>query len=78
MKKIELDSIAIPQALDLAVEKGIQKGKEKLKRKKRRKNLFQYFCRRCGTSCLCQILRSQPGVCKGTSSDRRDFSGASG
>ena len=25
MKKIELDSIAIPQALDLAVEKGIQK-----------------------------------------------------
>ena len=31
MKKIGLDSIAIPQALDLAVEKGIQKGKEELK-----------------------------------------------
>ena len=37
MKKIELDSIAIPQALDLAVEKGIQKGKQELRKKKRKK-----------------------------------------
>ena len=38
MKKIELDSIAIPQALDLAVEKGIQKGKQELRKRKERKS----------------------------------------
>lgn len=40
MKKIELDSIAIPQALDLAVEKGIYKGKQEMKKKKRKKIFF--------------------------------------
>ena len=46
--------------------------------KKKKKNPFQYFCLLCGTSCLCRILQGQPGVCKRASSDRRDFSGASG
>lgn len=56
MKKIELDSIAIPQALDLAVEKGIQKGKEKLKRKKRRKIFFS-------TSAAAAVLLVFVGYC---------------
>ena len=56
MKKIELDSIAIPQALDLAVEKGIQKGKEKLKRKKRRKIFFS-------TSAAAAVLLVFAGYC---------------
>ena len=78
MKKIELDSIAIPQALDLAVEKGIQKGKQELQKKKRKKIFFSTFCRRRSTSCFCRILRGQPGVCQRPSPDRRDFSGTSG
>ena len=57
MKKIELDSIAIPQALDLAVEKGIQKGKEELKRKKRRKILFN-------TSAAAAVLLVFAGYCR--------------
>ena len=56
MKKIGLDSIAIPQALDLAVEKGIQKGKEELKRKKRRKILFN-------TSAAAAVLLVFVGYC---------------
>ena len=56
MKKIELDSIAIPQALDLAVEKGIQKGKEELKRKKRRKIFFS-------TSAAAAVLLVFVGYC---------------
>ena len=56
MKKIGLDSIAIPQALDLAVEKGIQKGKEELKRKKRRKIFFS-------TSAAAAVLLVFVGYC---------------
>ena len=56
MKKIELDSIAIPQALDLAVEKGIQTGKKELRKKKRKKIFFS-------TSAAAAVLLVFAGYC---------------
>lgn len=56
MKKRELDSVTIPQTLDLAVERGIQKGKQVLKKKKRKKIFFS-------TSVAATVLLVFVGYC---------------